>query len=139
MKVHLQKVYIWDGKPKMQHYFFSHSTGKFLGENEASCASSSNVFLVHENALCKWTKFTCPKKVSLSLFFDLCFVLSLWAVFLDGMTTVLHIMKCIIFQLQVFVQFWWLEFVLSKKENVNFNFFSLNVRGIRSLETRKPF
>ena len=88
MKVHLQKVYIWDGKPKMQHYFFSHSTGKFLGENEASCASSSNVFLVHENALCKWTKFTCPKKVSLSLFFDLCFVLSLWAVFLDGMTTV---------------------------------------------------
>ena len=74
MKVHLQKVYIQDGKSKMQHYFFSHSTGKFLGENETSRASSSNVSLVHENDLCNSTKFTCPKKVSLSLFFEfLCF------------------------------------------------------------------
>ena len=53
------------------------------------------------------------------------------------MTTVLHIMKCKIFQLSVFVQFWWLEFVLSNKENVNFNIISLNVRGIRQREKRK--
>ena len=29
----------------MQHYFFCHSTGKFPGENETSCPSSSNLFL----------------------------------------------------------------------------------------------
>ena len=58
------------------------------------------------------------------------------------MTTVLHIMKCIIFQLPVFVQFWWLAtieqyWVLSNKENGNFKILSLNVRGIRSREKRK--
>ena len=30
-----------------------HSTGKFPGENETSCPSSSNVFLVNGNDLCK--------------------------------------------------------------------------------------
>ena len=53
MKVRLQKVYIQDGKLKMQHYFLHHSTGKFPGENETSCPFSSNVFLVNVNDLCK--------------------------------------------------------------------------------------
>ena len=36
-----------------------------------------------------------------------------------------------------FCTVWWLKFVLSNKENVNFIILSLNVRGIRLLEKRK--
>jgi len=50
---HLQKIYIQDGKSKMQHYFLLHSPEKFPGENETSCSSCSNFFLVNVNDLCK--------------------------------------------------------------------------------------
>ena len=49
---HLLKIYIQDGKSKMQHYFLRHSTGKFSGENGTSYSSSSNLFLVNGNDLC---------------------------------------------------------------------------------------
>ena len=40
-------------KFEMQHYFLRHSTGKFPGENRILCPSSSNLFLVNGNDLCK--------------------------------------------------------------------------------------
>ena len=47
------KIYLQDGKSKMQHYFLRHSTGKFQGENRILCPSSSNLFLLNGNDLCK--------------------------------------------------------------------------------------
>ena len=156
IKVHLQKVDIQDGKSKMQHYFFGHSTGKFPGVNETSCLSSLNLFLVNGNDLCKW-KTAVPELNLLVLkrfrwVFCLIFVFllliivimfctelvsSFWSRFLRCYDYCVAYYEVYYFQLPGFVQFWWLKFVLSNKENVNCKILSLNVRGIRSLGTRK--
>ena len=53
------------------------------------------------------------------------------------MTTVLHIMKCFTFQLPVFVQIWWLNFVLSNKENVIKKFLHLMFVELDRLRKQK--
>ena len=139
----------------MQHYFFCHSTGKFPGEDGTSCPSSSNLFLVNGNDLCKW-KTAVPELNLLVLkrfrwVFCLIFVFllliivimfctelvsSFWSRFLRCYDYCVAYYEVYYFQLPGFVQFWWLKFVLSNKEHVNCKIFSLNVRGIRSCEKR---
>ena len=79
---HLQKNYIQDGRWKMQHYFFASFYRKiswrkwdFMSLFFKRFLTKLEWFMQMKNR-CSWTKFTSPKKVSLSVLLDFRFLVT---------------------------------------------------------------